>query len=302
MSFENNKMQVDIENLFKQNANDLTSIKELYRKLKEVEEKISQIKYNDRQLDNKLKKDYESLKKAISEDYESLNFEIETIKEKIKPPSYSGFNDNKEPYDYDLPYIYDNKLFGNANPNRNSAKYSCVILNDKPNKIMAKVIFTEGTVKGSFDLISNPNGSNGAIDICTSSVHIVFMGDCVQIGVWIIENEKKVLKILSAPRYSINLDGKTEYEIGWELNGNVLTVYKPDGTTHQEINDWFVECNGKYVTFEHYYGNSKTCRTIATKLEAYVNNELVFWDNFKRPDGLLDRSTSGHEYVLKKET
>ena len=55
---ENNKMQVDIENLFKQNVNDLTSIKELYSKLKEVEEKISQIKYIDSALVKKLKKEY----------------------------------------------------------------------------------------------------------------------------------------------------------------------------------------------------------------------------------------------------
>ena len=46
MSNENNKMQVDIENLFKQNVNDLSALKELYRKLKEVEEKILQIKKN----------------------------------------------------------------------------------------------------------------------------------------------------------------------------------------------------------------------------------------------------------------
>ena len=47
MSNENNKMQVDIDNLFKQNVNDLSSIKELYRKLKEMENKILQIKYID---------------------------------------------------------------------------------------------------------------------------------------------------------------------------------------------------------------------------------------------------------------
>ena len=79
MPKENNNMQVDIDTLFKQNVNDLSSIKELYRKLKEVEEKITQIKYIDSNLAIKLKKDYEnlkkdneSLKKAISEDYESL--------------------------------------------------------------------------------------------------------------------------------------------------------------------------------------------------------------------------------------
>ena len=92
MSNENNKMQVDIENLFKQNVNDLSSIKELYRKLKEVEEKFLQIKYINSNLANKLKKDYEnlkkdyeSLKKAISEDYESLKCVIldENIQAKL---------------------------------------------------------------------------------------------------------------------------------------------------------------------------------------------------------------------------
>lgn len=68
MSVDNNKMQIDIENLFKQNVNDLASIKELYSKLKEMEEKISQIKYIDTTLSNKLKKEYENIKK----EYESL--------------------------------------------------------------------------------------------------------------------------------------------------------------------------------------------------------------------------------------
>ena len=72
MSNENNKMQVDIENLFKQNENDLCSIKELYRKLKEVEEKISQIEYINSTLVYKLKKDYEKFKSEI------LNENIQT--------------------------------------------------------------------------------------------------------------------------------------------------------------------------------------------------------------------------------
>ena len=65
MSTENNKMQVDIENLFKQNANDLSAIKELYRKLKELEDKIQQIEYIDTKLVDKLKKDYEKFKSEI---------------------------------------------------------------------------------------------------------------------------------------------------------------------------------------------------------------------------------------------
>ena len=85
MTKENNKMQVDIENLFKQNVNDLSAIKELYRKLKEVEEKISQIKYNDTTLAYKLKKDYEKLKKIIlDENVQAKLFnDIETINAKL---------------------------------------------------------------------------------------------------------------------------------------------------------------------------------------------------------------------------
>ena len=58
MTKENNKMQVDIDTLKKQNVNDLLSIKELYSKIEELGEKISQIKYIDNALIKKFKKEY----------------------------------------------------------------------------------------------------------------------------------------------------------------------------------------------------------------------------------------------------
>ena len=88
MPKENNKMQVDIDNLFKQNVNDLSSIKELYRKLQEVEEKITQIKYIDSNLANKLKKEYEKLKRIILDenvqaklvnDIKTINSQLDNI-------------------------------------------------------------------------------------------------------------------------------------------------------------------------------------------------------------------------------
>ena len=65
MSIDINKHEVDIDSLFKQNELDLCSIKELYRKLKDLEKKISQIKYINEVLDNKLTKEIESLKDLI---------------------------------------------------------------------------------------------------------------------------------------------------------------------------------------------------------------------------------------------
>ena len=65
MPKENNKMQVDIDTLKKQNVNDLLSIKELYSKLEELGEKITQVKYIDNTLVKKIKKEYGNLKKII---------------------------------------------------------------------------------------------------------------------------------------------------------------------------------------------------------------------------------------------
>ena len=66
MSYDINSQQVDIENLFKQNVNDLASIKELYRKIEELENKIEQIKYIDSKIVDKIKIDYEKFKSEIS--------------------------------------------------------------------------------------------------------------------------------------------------------------------------------------------------------------------------------------------
>ena len=88
-----NKHEIDIDTLFKQNVNDLSAIKELYRKLKELEERISQIKYVDTALAYKLKKEYEKLKKIIldeniqvklTNDIERIKLDTKTSKEEIK--------------------------------------------------------------------------------------------------------------------------------------------------------------------------------------------------------------------------
>ena len=86
MSIDINKHEVDIDNLFKQNENDLCSIKELYRKIEEMEKKITQIKYIDTTLVNKLKKDYEKLKRIILDEniQVQLTNDINDIKSRLE--------------------------------------------------------------------------------------------------------------------------------------------------------------------------------------------------------------------------
>ncbi len=102
MSFENNKMQIDIDNLFNQNTNDLSAIKELYSKLEELGEKITQIKYIDNTLVNKLKKEYEKLNKIIldeniqvklTNDIETINSQLDTNTSKINNLGYLNILD-----------------------------------------------------------------------------------------------------------------------------------------------------------------------------------------------------------------
>ena len=93
MPIDINKHEVDIDTLFKQNENDLCSIKELYRKLKELEKKITQIKYIDSNLADKLKKDYEKLKRIIldeniqaklTNDINEISSQLDNIQNKTK--------------------------------------------------------------------------------------------------------------------------------------------------------------------------------------------------------------------------
>ena len=65
MPIDINKHEVDINILKKQNVNDLSSIKELYRKIEELDEKIEQINYINTKLVDKIKKDYEKFKSEI---------------------------------------------------------------------------------------------------------------------------------------------------------------------------------------------------------------------------------------------
>ena len=86
MPIDINKHEVDINILKKQNENDLCSIKELYRKLEEMEKKISQIKYIDSNLADKLKKDYEKLKGVILDEniQAKLTNDINDIKSRLE--------------------------------------------------------------------------------------------------------------------------------------------------------------------------------------------------------------------------
>ena len=104
MPKENNKMQVDIDTLKKQNVNDLLSIKELYKRIEELGEKITQFKYIDNTIVKKLKKEYEKLKNIIldenvqiqlSNDVKTINSQLIVIMQEVEKLKKINFEENE---------------------------------------------------------------------------------------------------------------------------------------------------------------------------------------------------------------
>ena len=162
MSNENNKMQVDIDNLFKQNVNDLSSIKELYRKLKEVEEKISQIKYIDSQLTNKLKKEYENLKKIILD--ENVQFkltnDIETINSQLDTIANDLIITNNDKINYGLRHS-NSGLFKLYNKPNEFSEFPITILTDGYNFHTTFDVANFKHTGGKIYYVDPINGNNG---------------------------------------------------------------------------------------------------------------------------------------------
>ena len=129
MTKENNKVDInkhemDIDTLKKQNVNDLLSIKEIYSKLEELGEKITQVKYIDNTLVKKIKKEYENFKKIIldeniqlkldnkidefnlklTNDIETINLQMDTITKKVNILELKNKN----------PLLTDTEIFRNA--------------------------------------------------------------------------------------------------------------------------------------------------------------------------------------------
>ena len=160
MSIDINKQQVDIENLFKQNELDLNSIKELYKRIEELGEKITQIKYIDSTLAKKLKKEYENLKKQIIDEniQLQLNNKINTTKTELEnkiDKTKTELNNNVVETKTELI----NNINGVNSQLTSKAKQSDLIV--ERNRIDNLTKLGEGSTTGDAELIDARIGING---------------------------------------------------------------------------------------------------------------------------------------------
>ena len=158
MPIDINKHEVEIDNLFKQNELDLCSIKELYRKLKELEKKILQIKYIDSNLADKLKKDYEKLKRIILD--ENIQVQLNNKIDETKTTLINNINELNSQVDNIIKATVTEELV--VLENNFTATYNRIV-KDRNGDFAVLELQTKysGTLEGGVDIkiCSLPNGA-----------------------------------------------------------------------------------------------------------------------------------------------
>lgn len=221
-----------------------------------------------------------------------------TVFEEIGEIKNAGFKSN------DFFYVRNKKLICNNSYKSDSgtvAKYLKADMGKNVKKIMAK--FT--TLGGDLALIStNLDTSKKVYDIVRRSVHIVFGTNSVAYGCYWGGTWTR-----SSVSYdALTTDDKTEYEVGYEILDDLhIRLYLPNGETTDVECDRLNDCNGQYVIYESYtYSDTTTSLTeqfsrvgiTGIYCETEDENTLVLKDNFKREDGNVFSSPTGHIYTL----
>jgi hypothetical protein len=147
-----------------------------------------------------------------------------------------------------------------------TAAYNTIDLGSAPSSMKSRIFFGAGTTGGGVAMIAMPTyQSNSNTPITTSSIHIVFANDHVDIGIW----QSAVYTVVKTITYPVAMkqDG-TIYEVSWSISGNTLTVAVPGIIAPYSVTDSrFVTLTGRYVTFEHFW-NSGQCHPSFTYVEA----------------------------------
>ena len=257
MTKENNKVDInklenDIDTLFKQIVNDLLSIKELYRKLEEVEEKISQIKYVDNTLVKKLKKEYENLKKILLD--ENVQLELNSKLEETNSQLEHNVNET---------VIDRNRQFNtirrsNLNKTFNIYKFP-LKFNFNNNDIPIEVLSDGYNYLTSFDVSNYKNNSTKTVYLSTTK------GNNSNDGL----TENKPVSTL-AKALSISTSGDTIYIIDDENTTYDRSSWVATGEIDKSIN---IIAKNKIIVFK---GNNPSWLKTAGYNNVYeVSNKFV---------------------------
>ena len=309
MPKENNKMQVDIDTLKKQNVNDLLSIKELYKRIEELGEKITQIKYIDNTLVKKIKKEYEKLNKIILD--ENIQVQLVNKIDELK----NNVNDNNSQLDkivplylskdfFKLPYSIQERLetiLNNENINEIVFPYDLTITLEK------QLIIKRDNLKINFNncLFQFPNSyaANTRYEYGKSvGCNIITFIDSNNIQ---IENLK-----INGNRKSYNGSDTTndKWQVGIYLNN--VKNFKLKSFECYEINyHALVVYNGVNCIFNNLILNNNGCcggnggySDVYTFDDDSVYSSLTFQNIYSKRDDLLADNTGQLFYINSEST
>ena len=191
-------------------------------------------------------------------------------------------------------YILNKKLVANdtSGTSNVSAQYTVAKMGNTVNKIMLKGIFDTNT---TIVIITEPNGMTNVTDVTNRSIHVTFGANGCSVGYF----DNKALTNIK----NISWDGDyigEEVTIGFEISGNVITVYLPNGNTLTVTNEKLISCGGKYALWEHYMGglNKRIFHSAQfTKIYAEDADGNVLCDDFNRENGSIGISPQGYVYA-----
>lgn len=164
-----------------------------------------------------------------------------------------------------------------------------------PNKFMTRTKWTSGTDSGSVTLISNKNGPLPT-DITKKSVHINFSSSNVRVGLFEEHAETVALNYQYSPTCKRN--GTNSYEMGWEINGDTITLYCPDGTEQSVTINNLSDYMGQYACVEHFANNAEQSLPMIEEFSIYVDGNKTVYDTFtNKPNGEVLVTDSGHNYI-----
>lgn len=191
-------------------------------------------------------------------------------------------------------YILNKKLVANDTSGTSdvSAQYTVAKMENTVNKIMLKCIFDTNT---TIAIITEPNGMTNVTDVTKRSIHITFNANGCSVGYF----DNAVLTNIKNTGWEGDYIGK-EVTIGFEISGNVITVYLPNGNTLTVTNEKLISCGGKYVLWEHYMGglNKRIFHSAQfTKIYAEDADGNVLCDDFNRENGSIGISPQGYVYA-----
>lgn len=191
-------------------------------------------------------------------------------------------------------YILNKKLVANDTSGTSdvSAQYTVAKMENTVNKIMLKCIFDTNT---TIAIITEPNGMTNVTDVTKRSIHITFNANGCSVGYF----DNAVLTNIKNTGWEGDYIGK-EVTIGFEISGNVITVYLPNGNTLAVTNEKLISCGGKYALWEHYIGglNKRIFHSAQfTKIYAEDADGNVLCDDFNRENGSIGISPQGYVYA-----